>query len=250
MDITALIIARNEEVKIEACLRSLHFLENIVVILDRTTDSTKKICKKFTSNIYEGSWQSESSRRNYGIGKCNTKWILEIDADEVVTKPLARSIKQNIKFNEFDYFYIDLINFVGSKKILYGWMACLAPDGKFCLFKKGSKKWIRGSVHPTYKIDGKRGPKLSDPLLHFMSQNLSELLDRFNRNTSLQADDLAVQNKSLNKFLSLRKVLSRFLKCYLVRKGFRSGSIGFLIAVLSALYPFVSAKKSIIKKEN
>ena len=248
MDLSALIIARNEEVKIETCLRSLKFLDNIVVILDRSTDSTKEICKKFTSNIFEGSWQSESDRRNYGIGKCNTNWILEIDADEVVTKRLAKLIKKNIKFNEFDFYYIDLINFVGDKKILYGWMACLAPDGKFCLFKKGSKTWIRGSVHPTYKMDGIRGPKISEPLLHFMSQNLSELLDRFNRNTSLHAIDLRVQNKSLNNFLSLRKFFSRFLKCYLGRRGFKSGSVGFLIAVLSALYPFISAKKSIIEK--
>ena len=248
MDLTALIIARNEEVKIETCLKSLNFLDDIVVILDRTTDSTKKICKKFTSNIYEGSWKSESDRRNYGISKCRTKWILEIDADEVVTTRLAKLIKQNIKFNKFDFYYIDLINFIGNKKILFGWMACLAPDGKFCLFKKGSKKWIKGSVHPTYRMDGIRGPKISEPLLHFMSQNLSELLNRFNRNTSLQAIDLRVQKKSLNKFLSLRKFFSRFFKCYLSRQGFKSGGIGFLISVLSAMYPFISAKKSILEK--
>tara|TARA_B100000886_G_scaffold320722_1_gene262419 strand:+ start:941 stop:1690 length:750 start_codon:yes stop_codon:yes gene_type:complete len=249
MNLTALIIAKNEESKIEICLKSLNFVDNIVVVLDRTTDSTKDICQKFTSNIFEGSWKSEPHRRNFGISKCDTKWIVEIDADEVVTSNLARQIKEAIKTKEFDFYYIDLINFIGEQKILYGWMACLAPEGKFSLFRKNSKKWIKGSVHPSYEMYGKKGPRISEPLLHFMSQDLSELFDRFNRNTSLHAIDLRKQNISLRKFLSLRKIISRFLKCYISRQGFRSGSTGLLIGILSALYPLVSAKKSIEERD-
>ena len=117
MTLSALIIARNEGKKIELTLKSLNFVDEIVVILDRSIDETKKIASKYTKKIYEGSWKSEGKRRNFGISKCSSKWILEIDADELVTKPLEKEIIQRLKFNSFDFYYIPLTNFVGNKKI-------------------------------------------------------------------------------------------------------------------------------------
>ena len=136
MKITALIIARNEENKIENTLKSLDFVDEIVVILDRTTDSTETICKKYTKKIFKGTWESEGERRNFGIKRCKSDWILEIDADEIINKLLALEMKNAINRKSFDYYYIRLINFIGKKPIKFGWMACMAPDGKFCLFKK------------------------------------------------------------------------------------------------------------------
>ena len=106
MNLSALIIARNEEKKIELTLKSLSFVDEIVVILDRSLDDTKKIASKYTKKIYEGSWKSEEKRRNYGISKCSSQWILEIDADELVTKSLEREIIQKLKFKNFDFYYV------------------------------------------------------------------------------------------------------------------------------------------------
>ena len=88
-----------------------------------------------------------------------------------------------------------MINFIGNRKITKGWMACLAPDGKFCLFRKGTKVWIDGSVHPQYQINGKKGETLTNSLNHFLSKNISDLLSKFNRNTSLYAIDLRKKAK-------------------------------------------------------
>ena len=83
MKISALIIARNEEKKIKRCLESIFFVDEIVVVLDRSFDRTKKITKAFTDKIFQGSWEFEGDRRNFGIRKCSYNWILEIDADEI-----------------------------------------------------------------------------------------------------------------------------------------------------------------------
>ncbi len=77
-----------------------------------------------------------------------------------------------------------------------------------------------------------------------MSDNISDLLKRFNRNTSFNAIDLVEQNYKLEKLFSIRKVASRFVKCYVARKGFLSGKEGLTISLLSAIYPFVSAMKA------
>ncbi len=244
MKISALIIARNEEKKIEEALKALHFVDEIVVVLDRTIDSTESICKKFTNQIYKGKWLSEGRRRNFGIQKCRSSWILEIDADEIIQESLAREIVETVKKTKSDYFYIRLINYVGKKPIKFGWMACLAPDGKFCLFKKKSKFWIDGKVHPKYELKGKKGEEFTNQIIHKMASNISALLERFNRNTSLNAEDWVDQEKDVSKFLSVRKIISRFIKCYFSRKAYLSGGIGLLISLLSAFYPFISAMKT------
>ena len=230
--------------KIESTLKSLKFTDEIVVILDRTTDKTESICRKYTKKIFKGSWQSEGERRNFGIKNCNFSWILEIDADEIISQALSVEIINAIKNKSSDYYYINLINYVGKKAIKFGWMACMAPDGKFCLFKRKNKYWLNGRVHPSYKIHGRKGKGLDNYIIHNMSDNLSDLIKRFNRNTSFNAIDLVEQNYNLEKLFSIRKVMSRFLKCYIARKGFLSGKEGLTISLLSAIYPFVSAIKA------
>ena len=244
MNISALIIARNEQDKIEKTLKSLDFANETIIILDRSEDRTLQISRKYTSKIFQGSWESEGYRRNYGISKCKSDWILEIDADEVIGKTLAKEIIRKIQAKNADFYYIPLINYVGNLKIIFGWMACLAPDGKFCLFRKNKKKWLDGRVHPQYSLKGCKGSKFKNKIDHYMSKNLSELLIRFNRNTSLYATDLRQEKKSTIKLMSLRKIFSRFYKSYFSRKGFRAGGLGFFISILCAIYPIVAAIKS------
>ena len=72
----------------------------MVVILDKCTDKSKKISKKFTKKIFSGSWEIEGDRRNFGINKCKCDWILEIDSDERVPKKLAKEILEVTKTSE------------------------------------------------------------------------------------------------------------------------------------------------------
>ena len=244
MKISALVIVKNEEKKLNTCLLSLSFVDEVVIVLDRCNDNSKKISKTFTDKIFEGEWEFEGDRRNFGIQKCSSEWILEIDADEIVSKNLAKEIKNQINYSKFDYHYIYLTNYVYNIPILNGWTACLAPEGKFCLFKKNSKIWDNQRVHPDYKLNGEKGFALKSRIQHKMSDNISELVLRFNRNTDLRAMDLRDSGKSFSKYLSIRKIFSRFLKCYIIKKGYKDGLIGLLISILSSIYPIVSAIKS------
>ena len=244
MKISALIIARNEEKKIELCLRCLKFADEIVVILDRSTDGTEKICKSYTSKIHKGDWEFEGDRRNFGIKKCSNKWILEIDADELISKQLASEIKKKIKELSFDYYYINLVNYINKKPIKFGWMSCLAPDGKFALFKKNSKVWENQRVHPNYSLQGLKGVEFKNFIDHYMSENISDLILRFNRNTSLKAKDYITENRNLDDLFSFRKVLSRFLKSYINKKGFKNGFLGIIIGILNSVFPLVTAIKT------
>tara|TARA_B100000242_G_C43018596_1_gene473879 strand:+ start:374 stop:1132 length:759 start_codon:yes stop_codon:yes gene_type:complete len=244
MQISALVIARNEEKNIIKCLESLKFADEIIVVLDRSSDRTEEYSKIYTKKTFSGNWEFEGDRRNFGITKCSHEWILEIDADEIISKQLAKEIKIKINQNKYDYFYIKLINYIYKKKIVGGWMACLAPDGKFCLFRRQNKKWNNKKVHPDYRIFGKKGKEFKNSIDHMMSKNIFELINRFNRNTSLHAEDLFDQKTNLKKNFSKRKILSRFIKCFLIRRGFKNGGIGLLVALLCSFYPYVSGLKT------
>ena len=165
MQISALVIARNEERNISKCLESLKFADETVVILDRSSDRTEEFSKIYTKKIFSGNWIYEGDRRNFGITKCSYEWILEIDADEIISKELAKEIKVKINQKKYDYFYINLINYVYNKKIVGGWMACLAPDGKFCLFRRKNKIWSNKKVHPDYRIFGKKGKEFKNSIV-------------------------------------------------------------------------------------
>ena len=244
MTVSALIIARNEEKKIEKCIDSLSFADEIVVVLDRSMDKTKKIVKRLNASFFEGEWEFEGERRNFGISKCSKDWILEVDADEIISTKLAKEIKNNILKPECDYYYIKLMNFVCNRPIKNGWMACLAPDGKFSLFRKKSKKWENQRVHPNYKLVGRKGEQFENHIDHFMSDSISDLIMRFNRNTNLKAEDLNSETRIFRSYFSIRKVFSRFIKSFIKRKGYKEGLIGILICILNSIYPLVAAIKT------
>ena len=111
--LSALITIHNEENIISSCLSKLDFCDEIVVVLDKSTDTSKQICRKYTNNIFEGSFKYEGDRRNFGLENCNSTWILEVDADEHISKELAEEILKIINSNEgenFNNFHIKINN--------------------------------------------------------------------------------------------------------------------------------------------
>ena len=118
--VSALVVAKNEENNLYDCLSSLKDTDEIVLILDKTTDKSKEIAEKFNCNINEGSWDNEGERRNFGIKKCKYEWIIEVDADERLSDGLIEEAKlaiKNLDLNITGYFLIPFNNYIGSKKV-------------------------------------------------------------------------------------------------------------------------------------
>ena len=85
----------------------------------------------------------------------------------------------------------------------------MAPDGKFCFFRKKSKKWDKGLVHPSYSMNGTKGPEFKNYIIHRMSKNISDLVSRFNRNTTLHSLELK-KSKNLKKIYFQKNNFSFF----------------------------------------
>ncbi len=249
--ISALVTVHNEEKILSSCLEKLQFCNEIVVILDKCTDQSKNIASTYTSSIYEGSWEYEGDRRNFGIEKCKSKWIIEIDTDEHISKSLADEILKKINLNEkYDNYHIKINNYIGNKLVKNGWGGSFGRGGVTCLFKKGTKKYGRQRVHPEIKFTGKFGPDLINPINHYFVNNISELITKFNHWSYLKAIDIIEGNKKETLRKNIRRIFSRFMKNYFKRKGYKEKEIGFLISLLAGLFPLISYLRAKIKKQN
>ncbi|MBM3580127.1 MAG: glycosyltransferase family 2 protein [Alphaproteobacteria bacterium] len=240
MKISAVIVAHNEEKKISDCLCSLDFADEIVVVLDKCTDLTKQIVLGFTDKIIEGSWNIEGARRNVALNAATCEWILEIDADERISPELRDEILAKIKSKPCG-FSAPIANYIGKRWVKYGWLRILGVLERNTLSYRGLKHYDEDKeIHPTYSFNGEIR-KLENPIMHLVDDNITDLLNRFNRYTTWRAKDIKV-SKSFWSLVFGFKI--RFLKSFVGKKGYKEGLLGVLLAVLCGLYPIVAELKS------
>jgi len=234
----------DEEASLEACLERLKFADEIVIVLDRCSDGSKGIAERFTDRIIEGAWEIEGDRRNAGIEAAQGPWILEVDADERVPTDLAAEITATIGTSGHDWHHIPVDNYVGDTLVRYGWGASFGRSAYPGLFRKGAKTWGRQRVHPSLTFEGEQGAPLNNRIDHYVDRDISDMIRRLDSYTSANAADLR-QSGDIGSFAhNIRRVFSRFYKCYVSRKGYREGPYGVLIALCAGLYPLLSYLKA------
>ncbi len=249
MKLSALVVVHNEEERLAACLEKLGFADEIVVVLDKCTDASKTIAQGFTDRLVEGSWELEGPRRNTGIEFCRGDWVLEVDADEHVPPELAAEIRQTIERTSFAFHILLVDNWIGQRLVRYGWGASFGKAAYAGLFRKDAKRWGSERVHPKLTLTGAKGPALVHHIQHYVDRNLSDTIRRFDAYTTARAKDLRDSGDVGSGLNNVRRIFSRFWRCYVRAKGWREGGHGFLISLLAALYPFVSYLKAKHEKE-
>ncbi|MDX2101637.1 MAG: glycosyltransferase family 2 protein [Alphaproteobacteria bacterium] len=241
--LSALIVAHNEAAQLADCLETVRFADEIVVVLDRTTDDSAAIARGFTDHIIEGAWPLEGPRRMTGIAACTGDWILEIDADERVTPALAAEVRAVIATAARGYAKVPIANYVGGRLVRYGWGAYNGVGAKPILFSKGAKHWGDQPVHPKLVLDG-ADHTLQETLIHHVDRDLHDMIDRLNRYTTAHARDMLATGQLGSLAGHVRRMVTRFWKAYVQRKGYKEGAIGLTLALFAALYPILSYLKA------
>ena len=246
--LSALVVARNEEDRLEACLACLNFADERVVVLDRCTDGSASIAHKMADVVLEGEWPIEGDRRNAGLDACSGDWILEVDADESVSAELGQEIRSEIAQADSGYFLIPFLNYIGDRCVRYGWGASWGVSAAPRLSSRGAKRWGRQRIHPALELHGPKG-RLSNPIKHQVDRDISDMIRRLDSYTTARAADLR-ESGNIGSFPNnLRRFFSRFFKCYVARKGYKEGSYGFLIALFAGLFPLISHLKARLESE-
>ncbi len=247
--LSAVISVHNEEHQLADCLETLTFADEIVVLLDKCTDGSEMVARKYTDRIVSGNWRIEGERRNAGIAACNGTWVFEIDADERVPDDLAQEIRSTIGSTSCDWHEILVDNYVGQRLVRWGWGASFGKAAYPGLFRKGVKVWGEQRVHPSLKWSGRKGSMLKARLIHYVDRNISDMIRRLDSYSSARAKDLRDSGEIGSTTSNVRRLFSRFLKCYVARKGYREGGYGLIIAICAGLYPLLSHLKAKLEQD-
>lgn len=246
--LSALVVAHDEEAQLAQCLERLKFADELVVVLDRCSDGSKKIAQGYAEKIVEGAWPIEGERRNTGIDACTCDWVVEVDADERLPEGLAKEIRATIGGAAPGYFLIPFDNYIGDRLVRHGWGAAWGVGAAPRVFSKGAKRWGDQRVHPKLELKGERR-WLEQRMIHHVDRNISDMIARLDRYTTARAQDLRESGDIGALFHNLRRMFSRFFKCYVARKGYREGGWGLLIAIFAGLYPILSYLKARLEDE-
>lgn len=237
--LTALAVVHNAEADLPACLESVRFADEIVVVLDRCTDRSKHIAQAFGAKLVEGAWPLEGPRRNAGLDACSGDWILEIDADERVPPQLAQEIRSAIAVAPRGSIVIPFENRIGGRPVRYGWGAYNGVAAKRCLFSAGTKRWGPGRLHPSVE----QAPivaTLKAAMIHEVYRDFPHMYARLLRYAGLAAEDMVETGVVPRPGKTLRRFFSRFWKSYVARQGRREGFYGVALALYSGLYPVLA----------
>ncbi len=238
--LSVVICARNEERRLEACLRSVAWADEIVLVDDGSTDRTVEIARKYTDRIVARRLDVEGVHRNAAYAFALHEWVLSLDADERVTSELRAELSALLSSAPACVAYaIPIRSYIGSTWIR---SAGYYPAEKVRLFKRSKFRYEESEVHPRIFVDGPVG-KLKGDVLHYSWKDFSDFVAKLNNQTTLEARKWAREGRRVSLGTVLRKCLTRFWKAYVQKGGFREGVLGFMFSFFHCLYQILAFAK-------
>ena len=231
------IITYNEERNLPRTLEAVKEIADEIIIVDsNSTDKTVEIAKSYGANVYDEKWKGFGLQKNSVIEKCSGEWILLIDADEEVSKELAEKIKEIINTWEDPKVYnINRCSVCFGKELKYGgWSNQYATR----LWKRGTVKVSDSLVHEEFLTDLPK-EKIVEKIYHYSYLTMHDYFERFNRYTTLGAQEYFKREKKVNNFQIIFNPIFKFIRMYIIRLGFLDGIEGFAIASTSAMYSMI-----------
>ncbi len=190
LDLSVVIVACNEERIIRKTLEAIaHFAGEIILVDSGSTDKTLEIARQYKAQCHHQQWLGYAGQKNYALSLASKKWILSLDADEVVTEPLSREITALLSSpaQVFAGYRIPRVLYIGNKPLRHGGFY---PDAQLRLFQKGKGKFIERKVHESVKVDGPVA-KLQSPLLHFAYTDFDDYAATLDKYAKLSAEEFA-----------------------------------------------------------
>ncbi|MEV9617019.1 glycosyltransferase family 2 protein [Aliarcobacter butzleri] len=226
MNISAVVLAKNNQKTIEKTLSALVEFDDVVVYDNGSTDDTIEIVKKFSNvNLIEGEFKGFGWTKNQAASFAKNDWILVVDSDEVIDKELLKELKEKILDNNCVY----KLNFKAFYKDIQikhcGWNNQKIKR----LYNKSVTSYNSNDVHEDIITDNLKIEILRGNVEHYSYQTISEFVIKADRYSSLFAQN-NVGKKSSSPAKAFFNGLYSFIKTYIFKQGFRDGYVGLIIA--------------------
>ena len=228
LPLTVAIITLNAAGQLGACLASVAFADEILVVDSGSTDTTAAIAESHGARVVRHDWLGFGRQKQFAVQSARNDWVLCLDADERVSEPLAVSIREALAGRRYKAFRMPRRN-----RFLGAWLAHGEgyPDWSLRLFHRAHASWSSDEVHEAVLTTAEVG-RLEGDLLHDSAEDLATYLAKQNRYTSLHARSLYQQGVRASYWRLLVNPLVRFVKFYLFKRGFLDGGPGFAHVVV------------------
>jgi len=233
-------IVQDEEANLPACLETVSFARQIVVVDSGSIDGTRRIAASFGCEVFNEPWRGFGPQKQIAVDKCREEWILILDADERVPSETARVIREIAASpNAAAGYSFPRKNFFQDRWIRHaGWW----PDRVVRLFRKGRGRMTEAAVHEAVKVDGPVDP-LEVPIEHFTESDLGRIIRKIDRYSTLGAQEAFAAGCRSTVWGALLRAKLTFLQDYVLRGGFLDGSQGLTLAVADAVNKFFKYAK-------
>lgn len=242
-NISAIIIAKDEERMLPDCLKSLGWVDEIVVINNGSIDKTAEIAKKYGAKVIDLPRLDEpnfSQSRNRGLKEANCGWLFYIDADERVDDKLRDEILDVINDPKFSAYAIPRRNFIFGREFKHTGQR---PDYVKRLFQKNALSQWMGKLHEEPQFEGGLG-HLKASFLHIKHENLSEMVEKTNSWSELEAELMFKANHPPMNVWRFMTAMSREFYLRMFRQmAFLDGPEGIIYAVYQVFSRFTSYAK-------
>jgi glycosyltransferase involved in cell wall biosynthesis len=239
--LSVVVITGNEERNIEACLESVKWADEIVLVDSLSEDKTVEIARRYTDHIFLRPWSGYGHQKNYAVERTSHDWVLSLDADERVSPKLRNEIRTLLRKDEVPLagYEIPRKAYFGTTWIRHGgWY----PDYVLRLFKKSNGRFSNRLVHEALEVSGPVG-RLRHWIDHYTYRSVSDFIERMNRYSTLSAELYFSQGRNVGWAETVFRSWFTFLQMYILRGGFLDGALGFQLAYLYAVYTFTKYAK-------
>ena len=237
--ISAVIITKNEEHNIGRCLKSLYWVDEIVVVDSGSTDKTLEVCKQYNCNIIETEWLGFGRTKQLAVNSASHNWVLSIDSDEQVSENSIAVIKTLLENPKHNAYKVQIKSFYLGRMINHsGW----SNEFKLRIFNKNFGNYNNNKIHESVIIKGEK-PKIKVEFNHYSYPTIASHLIKINIYTDLQAKELKKRGKNYPLFLIPLFALNKFANMFLFNLGFLDGKEGFILCSNSAYGVFIKYLK-------
>jgi len=232
--ISACIITYNEADRIAACLRSVSFCDEILLVDSQSTDGTQRIAASMGARVLERAFSGYRTQKQFAVDSAAHDWVLCLDADERVTDELRREIEavRARGFGAFAGWSMPRITDYFGRFLRHG---NAYPDRLVRLFDRRRGGFCGEEIHENTRVEGRVG-RLSGHLEHYSYRSLTDHQDRMRRYAQMMAHSLHARGKRCGLIKVLVNPQWRFLRGYVLRLGFLDGWRGLVFALVEANY--------------
>ncbi len=240
LDVSVVVIAKDEADNIGEALDSVRWADDIVVVDSGSTDATVEIAKRYTDRVITRAWRGYGDQKNHATSLAAHDWVLSLDADERVSPALAVELDALFSPSPPKQGY----RIPRTTRYLGRWIRSTDwyPDYQLRLYDRRVSRWNERPVHESVRTTGRVG-RLRAEILHHAYRDVSHHLSTIERYTTLAVEQMTADKQRAHAVDLIARPPLAFMRNYILRGGFRDGVPGLIVSLMNSYYVLLKLAK-------